>query len=155
MKTSEVLKFLREQKKYYLATVEDNKPKIRPFSSVMEFEDKIYLIISKFGTTVKRPVYDQIMANPNVSVCTCAKQSVCGKCGKNEKINTKCKWLRIEGVLKKDSRQEPRQKMLDEHPYLSADYTSIDTPYEVEVFYIDNMTIEFFECSDMLSKDEC
>jgi uncharacterized pyridoxamine 5'-phosphate oxidase family protein len=39
---NEVLKFLNDNHTFYLATVDGNLPKVRPFGFVMEFEGKLY-----------------------------------------------------------------------------------------------------------------
>ena len=38
----EILKSLTDNQTFYLATVEGDKPKVRPFGFVMEFEGKLY-----------------------------------------------------------------------------------------------------------------
>ncbi|GHU51159.1 hypothetical protein FACS1894127_7280 [Clostridia bacterium] len=57
------LNFFAEVKTFYLATVEGNKPKVRPFGFVMEFGGKLY-----FATNGSKPSFAQIKANPNVEI---------------------------------------------------------------------------------------
>lgn len=40
----EVYEFLKEAQTYYLATVEGDQPRVRPFGTVDIFEDKLYKI---------------------------------------------------------------------------------------------------------------
>ena len=117
------LDFLRNRT-FYLATVDDGKPKIRPFGAVMEFENKLY-----FVTSNKKEVFKQIMKNPNVCVCAC---------GENRE------WVRIEGVAKRDNRIIAKQKMLDDNPVLlqRKRYTSANDE-TMEIFYLDEMRVEF------------
>ena len=121
---SEVLEFLKN-KTFYLATAENNKPKIRPFGAVMEFENKIY-----FVTSNEKDVFKQIMNNPNISICAC---------------DLSRRWARIEGIAKRDTRIDAKQKMLDENPVLTERkrYKSADDPV-MEIFYIDDMIVSFF-----------
>ena len=58
----EVAAFLQHCKPFYLATMDGDKPQVRPFGALCEFEDKLYLI-----TTNKKAVYRQMKQNPNVA----------------------------------------------------------------------------------------
>jgi len=121
---SEVLDFLKN-KTFYLATVENDKPKIRPFGAVAEFENKIY-----FVTSNTKQVFKQIIKNPNISVCACDDNR---------------KWVRIEGIAKQDNRIEAKQKMLDSNPILVEKklYTGAKDP-AMAIFYIENMAVKFY-----------
>jgi len=121
----EVLNFLKELKTFYIATVENNKPKIRPFGAIMEFEGKLY-----FVTSTTKNVFKQIIENPNVCICACDDNR---------------KWVRIEGVAKQDSRTIAKQKMLNDNPVLlqRKRYTSAEDA-KMAVFYIENMLVNFY-----------
>ena len=56
-------KFLKEENTYYLATIEDNKPRVRPFGTAHIFEDKLYI-----QTGLKKDVAKQMLENPNVEI---------------------------------------------------------------------------------------
>lgn len=120
---SEILDFLKNRT-FYVATVEDGKPKVRPFGAIMEFEDKLY-----FVTTTTKEVYQQIIRNPSISICAC---------------DTNRKWIRIEGIAKKDDRIVAKQKMLDDNPVLidRKRYTSAEDP-TMAIFKIEGMTANF------------
>lgn len=109
----EVLKFLKECKVYYLATVEDGKPRVRPFGTAEIFENHLYI-----QTGNKKDVFKQIMKNPNVEICAF-------KDGK---------WLRLRGILKRDDRFVARKDMLDKNPYLRGMYDENDGNTEVLYF---------------------
>lgn len=120
----EVLEFLKEQQTFYVATVEDGKPHLRPFGAAMEFEGNLYIVTSN-----TKNVYNQIMKNPSIAICAC---------GENRK------WVRIEGTAVRDDRIEAKQKMLDDNPVLTLRkrYTSAkDTT--MAIFRIDDIRIEF------------
>ena len=60
----EVLNFLRDCGTYYLATVERDQPRVRPFGTINIFEGKLYIQTGK-----SKKVSKQIQANPNVEIC--------------------------------------------------------------------------------------
>ena len=101
----EVREFLKEAGVYYLATVEGNKPKVRPFGTIEIFEDKLYIQTGK-----KKAVYKQILDNPNVELCAF-------KDGK---------WIRLSGELVPDDRVEAKKDMLDKNPNLRGMYNEND-----------------------------
>ena len=121
----ELLSFLNETKTFFLGTVENGKPKLRPFGAVAEFEGKMY-----FVTSNTKNVYKQIAANPNVCVCAC---------------NADRKWIRIEGTAKFDTRTAAKQKMIDDNPVLLQHkrYTSAHDP-AMEVFFLENLKTEIY-----------
>lgn len=101
----EIVKFLKECGVYYLATVENGKPKVRPFGTSEIFENKLYIQTGK-----KKDVYKQIEANPYVELCAF----------KNGK------WLRVSGKLVADDRVEAKKDMLDKNPMLRGMYDEHD-----------------------------
>lgn len=101
----EVWKFLKEAGIYYIATVDNNKPKVRPFGTIEIFEDKLYIQTGK-----KKDVYKQIENNPNVEICAF-------KDGK---------WIRLSGELVPDDRVEAKKDMLDKNPSLRGMYNEND-----------------------------
>ena len=51
----EALQFLKDAGTFYLATVDGDQPRVRPFGAVAEFEDKLYII-----TNNEKEVYKQL-----------------------------------------------------------------------------------------------
>lgn len=115
-----VADFLKEAETYYLATVEGDQPRVRPFGTVNIFEDKLYIQTGKV-----KDVSKQIHANPKVEICAF-------KAGK---------WLRVAGELVEDDRLEARQSMLDAYPSLAGMYKADDG--NTEVFYFKDATATF------------
>ncbi len=113
-------KFLKDAEVYYLATVEGDQPRVRPFGTVNIFEGKLYIQTGKV-----KEVSKQIHVNPKVEICAF----------KNGE------WLRISGELVEDDRREARQSMLDAYPSLQAMYSADDG--NTEVFYIKNARATF------------
>jgi len=115
-----VAKFLKEAETYYLATVEGDQPRVRPFGTAHIFEGKLYIQTGKV-----KDVSKQIHVNPKVEVCAL----------KNGE------WLRVAGELVEDDRREARQSMLDAYPSLQNMYSADDG--NTEVFYFTNATSTF------------
>ena len=106
----EVYDFLKECETYYLATVENDQPRVRPFGTVNIFEDKLYIQTGK-----AKEVFKQIVANPKVEISA---------------THDNC-WIRVEGVLVVDDRVEAKQSMLDSYPSLQNMYSATDDNTQV------------------------
>ena len=115
-----VLKFLKDAETYYLATVEDDQPKVRPFGTAHVFEGKLYIQTGKV-----KDVSKQLHQNSKAEICAF----------KNGE------WLRVSGKLIEDDRNEARQSMLDAYPSLQKMYKADDG--NTEVFYFENATAIF------------
>ncbi len=115
-----VVDFLKDAGTYYLATVEGDQPRVRPFGTAHIFEEKLYIQTGKV-----KQVSKQIHANPKVELCAF----------KNGE------WLRVAGELVEDDRREARQSMLDAYPALQQMYSVDDG--NTEVFYLKNATATF------------
>ena len=101
----EVWKFLKECGIYYLVTIEDGEPRVRPFGTIEIFENHLYIQTGK-----KKDVYKQILNNPIVEICAF-------KDGK---------WIRVTGKLIPDDREEAKKDMLDKNPNLRGIYNELD-----------------------------
>ena len=116
----EVCAFLKECGTYYLATVEGDQPRVRPFGTAEIFEGKLYIQTGK-----SKPVADQMKANPKVEICGF----------------TGGKWLRIAATAVLDERLEPQVHMLDHYPSLKGRYQPGDG--NNEVYYLKDATATF------------
>ena len=115
-----VEKFLKDAGTYYLATVEGDQPRVRPFGTAHIFEDRLYIQTGK-----SKDVSKQIHANPKVEICAFMNGE----------------WLRVAGELVEDDRREARQSMLDAYPSLQSMYSADDG--NTEVFYLKNAKAVF------------
>ena len=106
-------KFLKKADTYYLATVENGEPRVRPFGTVNIFEGKLYIQTGK-----EKAVFQQLMANPNAELCGCYKGT----------------WLRVSGKLIDDNRVEAKKSMLDAYPNLRGRYNENDDNTRVLYF---------------------
>ena len=117
----EVYKYLKESAPtYYLATVDGDQARVRPFGTIDLFEDKLYIQTGK-----AKDVYKQIVANPKVELCACAGPT----------------WLRITGELVPDDRVEAKKHMLDAYPNLRKMYDENDD--NTAVLYFKNAVATF------------
>ena len=112
-----VVKFLKDAGEYYLATVDGDQPRVRPFGTVNIFEGKVYIQTGK-----SKDVSKQIHANPKVELCAFMNGE----------------WIRVSGKLVEDPRREAKQSMLDAYPSLQGMYSADDD--NTEVFYFENAT---------------
>ena len=113
----EVYEFLKACGTYYLATVEGDQPRVRPFGTIDIFEDKLYIQTGKV-----KDVSKEMQANPKVEICAFDGQ----------------KWIRVAGEVVRDDRVEPKEYMLDSYPNLKALYRADDD--NTEVLYLKNAT---------------
>lgn len=120
---NEVYEFLKEAKTYYLATVDNEKPRVRPFGTVNIFEDKLYIQTGK-----SKEVYKQIERNNNVEICAFLNG----------------RWIRVEGMLVPDDRVEAKKSMLDNYPELRGMYNENDGNTIVLYFENAKATISSF-----------
>jgi len=119
----EVYEFLKKCGTYYLATVEGDQPRVRPFGTADIFEGRLYIQTGK-----SKEVSKQIQANPKVEICAFADG----------------KWLRIAGKLIRDDRVEAKAHMLDAYPSLKGMYSAEDDNTEVLYFQDAEATFSSF-----------
>jgi uncharacterized pyridoxamine 5'-phosphate oxidase family protein len=116
----EIFEFLKKCGTYYIATVDGDQPRVRPFGTVLIFENKLYIQTAKAKDVAK-----QIMKNPKIEICAFAEG----------------KWIRVAATAVEDDRIEPREKMLDAYPQLRNMYSANDG--NNEVLYLRNATATF------------
>ena len=115
-----VYDFLKKAGTYYLATVDGDQPRVRPFGTVNVFDGKLYI-----QTGRRKEVSKQICANPKVEICAFLDG----------------KWLRVSGELAEDDRVEAKKAMLDSYPELRSMYDENDG--NTQVFYFKNAEATF------------
>lgn len=112
----EVYEFLKNCGAYYLATVESDQPRVRPFGTVDIFEDKLYIQTGKV-----KAVAQQMKANPKVEISAMSKDG---------------RWIRVTAEAVLDDSIKAQEHMLDAYPNLKAMYTAGDG--NTEVYYLKN-----------------
>ncbi len=120
---NEIYDFLKKCGTYYLGTVEDNKPKIRPFGTIDIYNGKLTI-----QTGLKKDVAKQMIKNPNITICAFDGN----------------KWIRVDAIAKLDDSIEASSHMLERYPNLKGMYTPGDGNTCVFVLESGQATISSF-----------
>jgi uncharacterized pyridoxamine 5'-phosphate oxidase family protein len=115
-----VCQFLDEVHTYYLATVEGDQPRVRPFGTALLYDGRLYIQTGKV-----KPVSHQLAQNPKAELCAF-------KGGK---------WLRISGELVNDDNRDVKVAMLEKMPSLKAMYSADDG--NMQMLYLKNAVAVF------------
>ena len=128
---NEVYEFIKKCGTYYLATVEGDQPRVRPFGTINLFEGKLYIQTGKV-----KEVSKQIQKNPKVEISCFAG----------------AEWLRLAGELVRDDRLEAKEDMLNHYPDLKNMYSATDDNTEVLYFKNATVTISSFTAAPKVIK---
>ncbi|MCM1325229.1 MAG: pyridoxamine 5'-phosphate oxidase family protein [Bacteroidales bacterium] len=112
---NEVYEFLKNSQVYYLATMEGDQPRVRPFGTVDLFEGKLYI-----QTGLKKDVAKQMLANPKIEISAMYDG----------------RWIRIAAEAVLDERTSAQEHLLEAYPNLQAMYKPGDG--NTAVFYLKN-----------------
>lgn len=123
MKT--VYDFLKKSQTYYLATVENDQPRVRPFGTIDMFENKLYIQTGKIKNVSK-----QMTVNPKIEICAFDGNT----------------WIRIQATAVNDDRFEAKKHMLDNYPSLQKMYKADDN--NTQVLYLKDVTATFYSFTD-------
>ncbi|MBO4414139.1 MAG: pyridoxamine 5'-phosphate oxidase family protein [Clostridia bacterium] len=115
-----VYRFLDEAKTYYLATVEGDQPRVRPFGTALLYGGKLYIQTGRV-----KPVSKQLAINPKAEICAFNGGE----------------WLRLSGELVDDDDRAVKVAMLEKMPELKAMYSPDDG--NTQVLYFKNATATF------------
>ncbi len=115
-----VCRFLDEAQTYYLATVEGDQPRVRPFGTALVYNGKLYIQTGKVKSVSK-----QLAANPKAEICAFHGG----------------KWLRVAGELINDDDRNAKVAMLEKMPALKSMYSPDDD--NTQVLYFQNATATF------------
>ena len=116
----EVYDFLKKAGTYYLATVEGDQPRVRPFGTVNIYNGNLYIQTGKV-----KPVSKQMAANPKIEICAFEGGS----------------WLRVAATAVNDDSYEAKKSMLDAYPMLQANYKADDD--NTQVLYLKDAVATF------------
>ena len=116
----EVYEYLKKAEIYYIATIDGDQPRVRPFGPVVILEGKLYIETGK-----SKDVFKQITINPKVEVCA---------------IEGGTKWMRLAATLVNDDNAEARQLLLDTYPVLQNMYAE----GEMQTLFFKDATAVFY-----------
>jgi len=119
MKT--VFDFLKKAGTYYLATVDGDQPRVRPFGTINIFDGKLYIQSGR-----KKEVARQIKANPKVELSAFDGET----------------WIRVAAKLEEDNRPEAQESLLEAYPNLRNRYAVNDG--NNVVYYLKDAVATFY-----------
>lgn len=117
-----VVDYLKAAKVFYVATVEGDQPRVRPFGAVEIIDGKIYMLTGKV-----KPVSKQLAANPKVEICAACPDNT---------------WLRVEAVTANDDNIETKKKFIELFPQLASMYSPEDN--NMQILYLKDATATFY-----------
>lgn len=121
----EVYEFLKQCGTYYLATVEGDQPRVRPFGTIDLFDGRLTI-----QTGAVKEVSKQMLQNPKIEICAFQRG----------------KWLRVAATAVEDPRLEAQKHMLDAYPGLQNRYQPGDG--NTQIFALTNVTATFSSFTD-------
>lgn len=113
----EVRDYLHECGTFYIATVDGDQPRVRPFGVAEVYNGKLYIQTGK-----KKNVFKQMIENPKFEITTVKPSGT--------------EWIRISGELVNDDSREAKVYILDQNPGLKSMYSADDD--NTAVLYIKN-----------------
>ena len=112
-----VYEFIKSAGTYYLATMDGDQPRVRPFGTIDVFDGKLYIQTGK-----RKDVASQLKANPKIEISAMLDG----------------RWIRLSAEAILDENIETQVHMLDNYPSLKAMYAPGDG--NTEVYYLRNAT---------------
>ena len=121
--------FLKEAGTYYLATVDGDQPRVRPFGTVDIYNGHLGI-----QTGRKKELFAQISKNPKVEIC-----AMCGG-----------EWIRVCGEVYPDDSIDACEHMLEGYPELRKLYTPGDGNCVVLYFKSGTAAISSFTAAPVM-----
>ena len=115
-----VYDYLLAHAPFFIATVDGDHARVRPFGALNIFEGKMYIITSHTKRVAK-----QLAENSNVELCA---------------VNG-TEWVRVAATLVEDERVEAKKAMLDANPNLRSMYSETDD--NIAVYYLTDAMATF------------
>jgi uncharacterized pyridoxamine 5'-phosphate oxidase family protein len=123
---NEVMAYLKNCGTFYLATMDGETPRVRPFGAVASYEDKLYIV-----TNNQKKVFKQLLQNPKIEISGMYKGT----------------WIRLEAEAAYDERREARVAMMAENENVLSKMYHVDDQL-MTVFSLQNATATFFAFND-------
>ena len=108
---NKIVEALKTAEVFFVATMDGDQPRVRPFASVTEYKGQVYLC-----TNNTKAVYKELMANPKVEISGLVAQDT---------------WIRVTGKAVRDDNDEARAAMLADPTGPSQLYKVGDGIFEV------------------------
>ena len=114
-----IYEFLKKSGTYYLATMDGDQPRVRPFGTIDLYDGKLYIQTGKV-----KAVSQQMQQNPKVEISAMCEG----------------KWIRVAAEAVLDESIAAQKHMLDAYPSLQAMYKPGDG--NTAVYYLKNGTAQ-------------
>lgn len=124
--SEEIMKFLKDNPTFYLATVEGYLPRVRPMGFAMWYKDHLCLAIGKH-----KAVYKQLLDNTNLEICV---------------ANDRGEWMRIQGTANFDNSPEAQEAAFKTAPQLEDIYND-ESGLKLGIVYLDHISAKLFSMS--------
>ncbi len=116
----EVYEFLKKCGTYYMATMDGDQPRVRPFGTIDLFDGRLTIQTGKI-----KDVSRQMIRNPKIEICAFDGE----------------RWLRIAATAVEDSRIEAQEHMLAAYPSLQGMHQAGDG--NTQIFALTQVTATF------------
>jgi uncharacterized pyridoxamine 5'-phosphate oxidase family protein len=136
MNINDCIKFANDNKLCFLATVEDDQPRVRALGFWFADETGFY-----FQTAVIKEFYHQLKKNPKTEVCFYKKENAIGT------------MLRIAGKAEFINDTFLKEKVLNERPFLKEYGLTTESPHLI-IFRIAHGTAHFWTMENNLKPKE-
>ena len=118
----EVQAFLKDCGAFFIATVDGDQPRVRPFGVSEIIDGRLYIMTGKV-----KDVFKQMTKNGKFEICALKKSG--------------SEWMRISGTLINDETLSVKEEFLKRNPGLKSMYKADDG--NMAVLYITNGTARF------------
>lgn len=118
----EVQNYLKECGAFYIATVDGDQPRVRPFGVSEIINGRLYIMTGKV-----KDVFKQMDANGKFEICALKPSG--------------SEWMRLSGILVNDDDLAVKTEFLERNPGLKSMYKPNDG--NMAVLYITNATARF------------
>ncbi len=118
----EVQAYLKECGAFYIATVDGDQPRVRPFGVSEIINGRLYIMTGKV-----KDVYKQMAANGKFEICALKPSG--------------SEWMRLSGTLVTDETLAIKEEFLNRNPSLKRMYSADDG--NMAILYITNATARF------------
>lgn len=122
----EVQAYLKECGAFFIATVDGDQPRVRPFGVSEIINDRLYIMTGKV-----KDVYKQMAKNGKFEICALKPNG--------------SEWMRLSGTLEPDETLAVKEEFLNRNETLKSMYKADDD--NMAVLYITDATARFFSFS--------
>lgn len=126
-----IISFLKDNPTFYFATVDGDKPRVRPFGFCMLYRGRLY-----FGMGKHKASYQQLQQNPNVEITTASEDN---------------RWIRIKGKAVFDESEDAQKNAFLDMPLLHSIYNE-KTGFKLGLVYLEDIDAEIMDLNGNCEK---